>query len=81
MESVTTFFKDHWKAILIGLSVAVFSVLFNNYLRGRENAKLLVLLTEELKQLQDKPQLTQEEKNQIQYLKGEIYILKFKCLA
>lgn len=81
MSVVGTFFQDHWKAMLIGVAVAIFSVLFNNYLRSRENVKLLSLLNEELKQLQSKPTPTQEEKNQIEYLKGEIYILKFKCLA
>lgn len=76
---MTTFFKENWKIILIGLGGVALGVFLNTYIRSRENKNLLASLTDELEQLQDKQNLTQQEEQQIKYLEGEIYILKFKC--
>ena len=82
MEAVGTFFKDHWKVILIGLFGVALGVASNTVIRNIENKNLLASLTKGLKSLQEKAEttaLTEDEKNKIEYLKGEIYILEFKC--
>ncbi len=73
------FFIDHWKVMMIGLAGVILGVLLNNLFRTRENKHLLELLTNELSKLQAKLSLTPDEQNQLEYLKGEIYILQFKC--
>lgn len=77
------FFSEHWKIMLIGLAGVVLGVFLNWYFGNHSNKKLLEKLTTELELLQEKANttaLSADELNQIQYLKGEIYILKFKCL-
>lgn len=82
MEGIKTFFKEHGKIILVGISGVILGVLLNNLVDYYKNKKLLASLENGLKELQDKAQLsalTKEEDSLIQYLQGEIYILKFKC--
>lgn len=73
------FFKKHWTVILIGLFGVALGVFANTYLRKMENKNLLISLVNELKTLQSKTTRTPEEDRKVQYLEGEIYILKFKC--
>lgn len=73
------FFKDHWRVIVIALIGVAFGVFLNHVARKYSNRQLLGTLTDELSKLQIKPNLTEEEQKHIQYLEGEIYILKFKC--
>lgn len=79
MSSVGVFFHEHYKVILIGLSITLIGI-FVNWLVGKQtNKSLLAKLTSELESLQGKSSLTPDEQNLVNYLKGEIYILKFKC--
>lgn len=73
------FFIDHWKVMMIGLAGVLLGVLLNNLFRKQENKNLLALLTGELEKLQSQSSLTPDEQNKLEYLKGEVYILQFKC--
>lgn len=79
MNTINTFFQDNWKIMLIGLVGVALGVFLNWYFGIYQNRQLLDTLTEELKLMESKTSPTVEEKDQIQHLKGEIYILKFKC--
>lgn len=79
MNAVTTFFRDHWKIMLIGLFGVALGIFGNMGFGLYQNRQLLATLNEELKSLESKSILTEEQKEQLQRLRGEIYILKFKC--
>lgn len=81
MQVIEIFLRDHWKIMLIGIIGVAIGFFLNWYFWNYSNKKLLRLLIAELNVLQTRNPftLTQDEKDQIQYLKGEIYILNFKC--
>lgn len=84
MESVTTFFREHAKVMLIGLAGVILGVILNSLLRDRENKKFLGLLVKEHEQLLEKMKngtLSADEQGLVDKLKTEIYIMKFKCMA
>lgn len=82
MNELGIFWRDHWKLILIGFIGVAIGVILNWWLRRIEDKNLLAYLTAELNALTTKAittPLTADEQAQVQYLKGEIYILDFKC--
>ena len=84
MESVKNFFSDHWKVMLIGLAGVFLGVFLNSMFGDMKNRRFLNMLEEELEKLEDKERslsLTPQERGQIEKLRSEIYILKFRCLA
>lgn len=79
-----TFFREHGKVMLIGLAGVMLGVVLNTIIRKNENKAFLKSLTEELHQLEGKSKvsaLTMEEDRQMDKLKSEIYIMKFRCAA
>lgn len=84
MESIGTFFREHGKVMMIGLSGVLLGVILNRVLRDRENKNFLALLVKEYEQLLEKMNngtLSAEDHTLVDKLKTEIYIMKFKCLA
>lgn len=84
MNEIGTFFRDHGKVILIGLVGIALGVFLNNINRDRENKRFLALLTREHDNLINRRNtypLNIEEEKQLDKLKTEIYIMKFKCLS
>lgn len=79
MESVTIFFKDHWKVIMIGLFGVALGVISNQMVQRHNNKNLLASLTDDFENLKAKENPTKDDQNLIEYLQGEIYILKFRC--
>ena len=73
------FITEHWRVITIALIGVAFGVFLNHLARVYSNKRLLSQLTEELLKLQANTNLSEDDKLHIEYLKGEIYILKFKC--
>lgn len=83
MENGTGFFSRH-KLVFIGLAGVILGVILNSMVRNYENQKFLSMLREELKGLEYKSQngeLTADQKNILDKLKTEIYIMKFRCEA
>lgn len=64
---------------MIGLFGVALGVISNQIVQKRSNRNLLASLTEDLANLKAKENLTKDEQNLIEYLEGEIYILKFRC--
>lgn len=64
---------------MIGLFGVALGVISNQIVQKRSNRNLLASLTEDLANLKAKENPTKDEQNLIEYLEGEIYILKFRC--
>ena len=81
MNPVGSFFEKNYKAILVGIGIAFFGLFLSWMFQKIQNNNLLKKLKAELDRLLKKGEsnLTAEEKEQMDYLKGEIYILKFQC--
>lgn len=61
MSPVGVFFQEHYKVMLIGLSITLIGI-FLNWLVGKQtNKTLLAKLTSELESLRSKPSLTSDE--------------------
>lgn len=67
------------KIILVALIGATIALFLNHNWNKYSNNKLLKSLTDTLAALQAKPIITKDDQDQIEYLKGEIYVLNFKC--
>lgn len=76
-----TFFKENWKPVLTGLIGVILGVFLNNLVRYYKDKQLLTALLAELSALQakDGTTLSADELRQIQDLKTEIYLHRFKC--
>lgn len=73
-----------YRGILIGLAGIFLGVVANNYVRKRENRRILGMLIEEkhlLESKSDNGSLTEIEKRLLDRLQTEIYLMKFKCDA
>lgn len=76
--------ESNWKIVTIGLLGVILGVIGNSIVRNYENKKIFNLLTKELKQLQEKSNtgpLSADEQKQLDQLKAELYLMRFKCIA
>lgn len=65
--------------ILVGIAGIVLGAIFNNILRSQERRRILTLLRSELNMLLNKQNRTPEEEKNIEQLKSELYLMKFRC--
>lgn len=81
MNPIIQFLKNNSKGLILGFLGILFGIFLSYCFDLFNNKRLLDKLTAELELLQNKDinTLTQDEKEKIGYLKGEIYILKFQC--
>lgn len=73
-----------YKVILIGIAGVALGVFANNWVRRRENQRLLAMLVEEkllLESKSDNGSLTEIERRLLDRLQTEIFLMKFKCDA